>query len=64
MKYLIKVTEEQQWTIWYIAEADSADEAEKMVKNGEWDKAYEIDGEYDETTYREVVEIEPYNDGT
>lgn len=62
MKYLIKATEEQQWTIWYVAEADSADEAEEMVKNGEWDKAYEIDGEYDETTHREIVEIEPYND--
>ena len=35
MKYLIKATEEQQWTIWYVAEADSADEAEEMVKNGE-----------------------------
>lgn len=62
MKYLIKTAEEQQWTIWYVAEADSADEAEEMVKNGEWDKAYEIDGEYDETTYREIVEIEPYNE--
>jgi len=62
MKYLIKVTEEQRWTIWYVAEADSADEAEEMVKNGEWDKAYEIDNEYNETTHREILEIEPYND--
>ena len=62
MKYLIKATEEQRWTIWYVAEADSADEAEEMVKNGEWDKAYEIDDEYNETTHREILEIEPYND--
>lgn len=62
MKYLIKATEEQQWTIWYVAEADSADEAEEIVKNGEWDKAYEVDCEYNETTYREVEEIEPYNE--
>ena len=62
MKYLIKATEEQRWTIWYVAEADSADEAEEMVKNGERDKAYEVDDEYNETTYREVVEIEPYNE--
>ena len=62
MKYLIKATEEQQWIIWYVAEADSADEAEEMVKNGEWDKAYEIDDEYNETTHREILEIEPYND--
>jgi len=62
MKYLIKATEEQLWTIWYVAEADSADEAEEMVKNGEWDKAYEIDDEYDETTHREILEIEPYNE--
>lgn len=62
MKYLIKAAEEQIWTIWYVAEADSADEAEEMVKNGEWDKAYEIDDEYNETTHREILEIEPYND--
>lgn len=62
MKYLIKTAEEQRWTIWYVADADSADEAEKMVKNGEWNKASEVDGEYDETTYREILEIEPYNE--
>lgn len=32
MKYLVKIAEEQRWTIWYVAEADSADEAEEMVK--------------------------------
>ena len=61
MKYLVKAAEEQQWTIWYVAEADSADEAKEIVKN-KWGKAYEIDDEYNETTHREILEIEPYND--
>lgn len=62
MKYLVKATEEQRWTIWYVAEADSGDEAEEAVKNRELDKVYEIDDEYNETTHREILEIEPYND--
>lgn len=62
MKYLIKTTEEQRWTIWYVVEADSADEAEEMAKNGEWNKIYDIDNEYNETTYREILEIEPYDE--
>ncbi len=58
MKYVVKANEEQSWTTFYLVDAESGDEAESKVNRGEWDE--ELDSEYNETTYREIFEIEPY----
>lgn len=60
MKYVVKAIEEQSWTVWYLVEAESGDEAKSKVYGGEWDE--ELDNEYNETTYKEVIEMEPYNE--
>jgi len=60
MKYLVRTREEELWSMEYIVEADSGDDAEDLVLSGDYLDL--INDEYLETTYREVLEIEPINE--
>ena len=62
MKYIVKSRETEVYDFRYIVEADSADEAEQKVLDGQWEDVETIDDEYQETVDREILEIEPYNE--
>lgn len=62
MKYLIKTIELETWTHWYTVEADSGDEAMERFKKGDWLHIVDFEEEYEETTDREIVDIEPYGE--
>lgn len=59
MKYLVRTREEELWSMEYVVEADSADDAEDLALSGDYLDLYD---EYLETTSREVLEIEPINE--
>lgn len=63
MKYLVRTDEEQYWNILYSVEADSADEAEQIVRDRDWNRMEEIDSDFIETGDINITDIEPpYNE--
>lgn len=63
MKYLVRTDEEQHWNILYSVEANSADEAEQIVRDRDWSRMEEIDSDFIEIGDINITDIEPpYNE--
>ena len=62
MKYLVKTLETELWNRWYEVEADSKDEARKVLRTWNYPQVKEHSEDYIETTDIEYLEVEPYED--
>ena len=60
MKYLVKVSQTEEYLLEYVVEANSKNEAEEKVLNT-WD--YEIiSDDFVDVVNKEITEVEPYNE--
>lgn len=60
MKYLVKVSQTEEYLLEYVVEANSRNEAKEKVLNT-WD--YEIiSDDFVDVVNREITEVEPYNE--
>lgn len=62
MKYLVKTRTTEIWYHWYEVEADSADEANKIVCTNFPHYMRNFDEKFVETDNEEILEIEPFDD--
>ena len=60
MKYLVKVSQTEEYLLEYVVEANSRNEAKEKVLNT-WD--YEIiSDDFVDVVNKEITEVEPYNE--
>ena len=60
MKYLVKVSQTEEYLLEYVVEANSKNEAKEKVLNT-WD--YEIiSDDFVDVVNKEITEVEPYNE--